>query len=106
MGLAARALHEFTDLLPLVPLGELTEPPAALGTSTVTAIRSGLYWGAVGGVRELAEQLSAGHSPPPELFLTGGPARIWPERCRTRCGSSHISFSAESPWRGERNRPA
>ena len=72
MGLAARALHEFTDLLPLVPLGELTEPPAALGTSTVTAIRSGLYWGAVGAVRELAEQLSAGHSPPPELFLTGG----------------------------------
>ena len=72
MGLAARALHEFTDLLPLVPLGELSEPPAALGTSTVTAIRSGLYWGAVGAVRELADRLSAGLTPPPELFLTGG----------------------------------
>jgi len=72
MGVAARALHEFTDLLPLVPLGELSEPPPALGTSTVTAIRSGLYWGAVGAVRELAEQLSAGLAPPPELFLTGG----------------------------------
>jgi type III pantothenate kinase len=72
MGLAARALHEFTDLLPLVPLGELSEPPAALGTSTVTAIRSGLYWGAVGAVRELAERLSVGLVPPPELFLTGG----------------------------------
>ena len=72
MGLAARALHEFTDLLPLVPLGELPEPPPALGTSTVTAIRSGLYWGAVGAVRELAEQLSIGVTPPPELFLTGG----------------------------------
>jgi type III pantothenate kinase len=72
MGLAARALHEFTDLLPLVPLGELSEPPMALGTSTVTAIRSGLYWGAVGAVRELAERLSAGMVPLPELFLTGG----------------------------------
>jgi type III pantothenate kinase len=72
MGLAARALHEFTDLLPLVPLGELSEPPAALGTSTVTAIRSGLYWGTVGAVRELADRLSAGLTPPPKLFLTGG----------------------------------
>ena len=72
LGLAARALHQFTDLLPLVPLGELSEPPPPLGTSTVTAIRSGLYWGAVGAVRELAERLSAGISPPPELFLTGG----------------------------------
>jgi type III pantothenate kinase len=72
MGLAARALHEFTDLLPLVPLGELSAPPPALGTSTVTAIRSGLYWGAVGAVRELAERLSAGIDPQPELFLTGG----------------------------------
>jgi type III pantothenate kinase len=72
IGLAGRALHEFTDLLPLVALGELSEPPPPLGTSTVTAIRSGLYWGAVGAVRELVERLSAGLAPRPELFLTGG----------------------------------
>lgn len=89
MGLAARALHEFTDLLPLVPVGELSAAPPALGTSTVTAIRSGIYWGAVGGVRELVERLSADIVPTPELFLTGAagpslaralgtPARIAP----------------------------
>jgi type III pantothenate kinase len=72
--MSARALHEFTDLLPLVPLNELAATPPALGISTVTAIRSGLYWGALGGIRELISQLSSGQSPPPAIFLTGGAA--------------------------------
>lgn len=74
LAMTARALHEFTDLLPLVPPGELNDPPAPLGLSTVTAIRSGMYWGAVGAVRELVERMSAGFAPRPELFLTGGAA--------------------------------
>ncbi len=74
MELSSRALNQFTDLLPSVTFSEFSAPPAALGTSTVTAIRSGLYWGMVGAVRELAERLSADFSPPPELFLTGGAA--------------------------------
>ena len=41
MAMAARALHEFTDLLPLV---EVQEPPDALGKSTTEAIRAGVYW--------------------------------------------------------------
>ncbi len=57
--MSARALHEFTDLLPLVSLNELGASPPALGVSTVTAIRGGLYWGAVGGIRELIARLSA-----------------------------------------------
>jgi len=65
---SARALHEFTDLLPLV---EVSEPPPALGKSSIEAIRSGLYWGAVGGVRELVKQLSE-DPPAPQIFLTGG----------------------------------
>lgn len=68
IGTSARALHEFTDLLPLV---DVTEPPPALGKSSIEAIRSGLYWGAVGGVRELVAQLA----PDPlaaQIFLTGG----------------------------------
>ena len=70
MAIAARGLHEFTDLLPLV---EVQEPPAALGKSTLEAIRAGLYWGAVGAVRELVARLSAAHSPV-EILLTGGAA--------------------------------
>ncbi|HEV2968701.1 MAG TPA: type III pantothenate kinase [Pirellulales bacterium] len=72
--MSARALHEFTDLLPLVSLSDLAEPPAALGISTVTAIRSGLFWGGIGAVRELTSRLAVGLPQPPELFFTGGAA--------------------------------
>ncbi len=70
MAMAARALHEFTDLLPLV---EVQEPPAGLGKSTAEAIRAGVYWGAVGAVRELVSRLAERHAPV-EILLTGGAA--------------------------------
>jgi type III pantothenate kinase len=71
LAMSARAMHEFTDRLPLIPYEELAEPPPAVGRSTVPAMRSGLFWGAVGAMKELAAQLAAGHAPP-EVFLTGG----------------------------------
>ncbi len=58
IAMSARALHEFTDLLPRIDMAELAEPPPALGTATVAALRSGLFWGAVGAVRQLVEQLT------------------------------------------------
>jgi len=70
IAMAARALHEFTDLLPLV---EVDESPAALGTDTVSAMRAGLYWGAVGAVRELVARLASEYSAS-QVFLTGGAA--------------------------------
>lgn len=73
IALAARALHEFTDLLPLSPLAELDDPPDPLGTTTDAALRAGLYWGAVGGMRELIERLSR-HDPDADVLLTGGAA--------------------------------
>lgn len=55
--LAARALHQYTALLPLIPLEPvLASPPDAIGRNTADAIRSGLYWGHVGAVRELLRQ--------------------------------------------------
>jgi len=71
---SARAMHEFTDLLPLVEMWKLGEPPPPLGTATAEAMKAGLYWGAVGGVRELVARLSAGLDSRPRLFLTGGAA--------------------------------
>ena len=47
LAMSARAMHEFTDLLPLVDVSELSEPPPALGTATEEAMRSGLFWGTV-----------------------------------------------------------
>ncbi|MGC4005893.1 MAG: type III pantothenate kinase [Pirellulales bacterium] len=74
IGMSARALHEFTDALPLIPMRELEEPPPAIGAETTAAMRSGLYWGAVGAMRELLTQFSHGLAQPPEVYLTGGAA--------------------------------
>jgi type III pantothenate kinase len=72
IGISARALHHFTDLLPLVKMSELAVAPPALGTATVPAIRSGLFWGAVGAIRELVARLSRELGGDPHVFLTGG----------------------------------
>ncbi len=76
--MSARALHAFTDLLPLVDASELTAPPPALGVATVPAIESGLFWGSVGAVRQLIEQLQHAASDDrreeADVFLTGGAA--------------------------------
>jgi type III pantothenate kinase len=77
IGTSARALNQFTDLLPKSSLEELATPPPALGTSTLPAINSGLYWGAVGAMRELIARLSetlGDANSTPEVFLTGGAA--------------------------------
>jgi type III pantothenate kinase len=87
IGMAARALHEFTDLLPLLDVREFHEAPAGLGTSTVEALESGLFWGAVGGIRELVGQLSSIEDRrPPTIFLTGGGAATIAE---------HLSLNAK-----------
>jgi len=74
IGMSARALHEFTDQLPEIAMHELDEPPLALGKNTADAMRSGLYWGAVGAIRELITRLGADLDVRPQVFLTGGAA--------------------------------
>lgn len=81
IAMSARALHEFTDLLPLVDTTDLAAAPPPVGTSTDEAMQSGLFWGAVGAIRELVRQMTAtlpsppdarDHAAEPEIFLTGG----------------------------------
>ena len=85
IAMSARALHEFTDLLPQIDMAELAEPPPALGTATVAAMRSGLFWGAVGAVRQLVEQ------------LTGRPAtpRSFSPAVRARSSRSSMGTAAQ-----------
>ena len=73
IGMLARALHEFTDLLPLSEMNEIRDAPEPLGKNTIAALRSGLFWGAVGAMREITTRLGA-RLPNPQLFLTGGAA--------------------------------
>lgn len=90
--LCAKALHEYTALLPLVQMSQLLDEaqPLELGRNTEAAITSGLYWGHVGAVKELMRRLmharssdagDPGPSPAaaselPLLLLTGGAAPL------------------------------
>ena len=88
--LMAKALHDYTALLPQVEVG----PPAPVlpGRSTVPAMQAGVFWAVIGGIDRIA--------PPhlgvavPHIFLTGGdaewiapvlemadfPRTLWPEQ--------------------------
>jgi type III pantothenate kinase len=87
---SARALAEQTDALPQVTLEFLDKPPAALGTSTVPAIESGIYWGAIGAIRELVTQLSAPFQIQPDLFITGGASRQMADLLATHGTVRHV----------------
>jgi type III pantothenate kinase len=87
---SARALAEQTDALPQVTLEFLDKPPAALGTSTIPAIESGIYWGAIGAIRELVAQLSAPFQTRPDLFVTGGASRQVTDLLKTHGAVRHM----------------
>jgi type III pantothenate kinase len=74
IGMSAQALHEQTDALPLLATRILDRPPEPLGKSTTEAIESGLFWGAVGGMQEVARRISDSQGQRPAIFLTGGAA--------------------------------
>lgn len=72
--LSARALAEGTDLLPNVDATFRAEAPQVIGKSTTEAIRSGLFWGGVGAIRELVARTTAELQTSPQIFVTGGDA--------------------------------
>jgi type III pantothenate kinase len=73
--MSAEALFGGADLLPLAMLAPEAEVPAVVGKNTEAAIRSGLFWGAVGAVREIVTRMSAELASPPHVFVTGGDLR-------------------------------
>jgi type III pantothenate kinase len=57
--LSARALHQYTALLPLIDVETLGDvPPQPLGRGSHEALRSGLFWGQLGAVKELIDRMS------------------------------------------------
>jgi type III pantothenate kinase len=71
LSLSARALNHFTHALPLVRVFEPADP---IGRSTDEAIRSGVFWGTLGGVRELVARLRDVLGGSALVYLTGGDA--------------------------------
>ncbi len=100
--IAADALHTYTDALPRVSLAEdisaaesgacenaakNTPPFSPVGKNTRQAIQAGLYWSAVGAIRELTVQMAKNLAFPPHLYLTGGGAEL-----------AARGLGAEMPW--------
>lgn len=77
--LCAKALRQYTALLPLIEMNAVVDAeasPAELGRNTHAAIRSGLYWGHVGAVKELLNRMVGAASSAPLVLLTGGAAPL------------------------------
>jgi type III pantothenate kinase len=102
LALSARALHQQTAQLPLVsPSGN--PAPAPWGRSTRPALDAGVFWSAVGSIRELLARQAAGLEPAPWLVFTGGDAAAlapWIDRDDARIvpdlvleGLARVAFS-------------
>ncbi|MCH2113477.1 MAG: type III pantothenate kinase [Pirellulales bacterium] len=76
LAMSSAALHAGTSSLPYVRADSAARPPAAVGMSTSGAIAGGLYWGAVGAIRTVAELQTRPDEPPPHVFVTGGDAPL------------------------------
>jgi type III pantothenate kinase len=92
--LGAEALAARTALLPRVAL-EL--PAHAIGTSTVTAMQSGIVIGYIGLVRELVAtitaELAGNRGPQPKVILTGGWSQAdWAEEIRADAIDPHLTL--------------
>lgn len=84
--LSAYALHDYTARLPLIDTdslsnrGDNVDAPLP-GRNTTDAIKSGLFWGQLGAVRELSKRMARsatgdfGETSDPILVLTGGGGR-------------------------------
>jgi type III pantothenate kinase len=71
----AEALAGSTDALPLITAPLESGPPEIIGKSTEKALKSGLFWGNVGAIREFITQMRRGLDGEPEVFVTGGDAQ-------------------------------
>jgi type III pantothenate kinase len=73
LGVTARALHLLTAQLPLI---DLRHVPAAWGRGTQDSLEAGVFWGTVGGVRELLARQTADLGGDPVVIWTGGDAAL------------------------------
>lgn len=69
--LCAKALHDYTDKLPLVAI---SKPSSPLGKTTATHIQSGIYFGLLGAIERISFELAQLSSSPSsvKLLATGG----------------------------------
>ena len=70
------ALHRAAAQLPRI---DVRRPPAVIGTSTVPAMQSGVYWGYVGLIEGLVRRIREERGTPMKVVATGGLAETFCE---------------------------
>jgi type III pantothenate kinase len=74
VNLSLEALHQAAAALPHV---DISKPQRVIGTNTVACMQSGVFWGYVGLVREICDQIKAEHGKPMKVISTGGLAPLF-----------------------------
>ncbi len=76
--ISAKALEEYTAMLPLV---DLSPPETPWGRDTAEAISGGIVFGAAGALREVVERYATALGCWPELIVTGGDGELIARHC-------------------------
>lgn len=74
VNLSLEALHQAAAALPHV---DVTRPPSVIGSNTVACIQSGIFWGYIGLVRGICQQIEAEYTKPMQVIATGGLAPLF-----------------------------
>lgn len=77
--MCSKALNEQTSKLPYVPIKRVEK---ALGKDTHSAILSGIYWGTIGSINKIVEELSNEINFKPAVIATGGGAELFAEHIK------------------------
>jgi type III pantothenate kinase len=78
INLSMEALHMATALLPRIPVRHPGTAPV-VGTSTVAAMTSGVFWGYIGLIEGLVARIKAERGGPMTVIATGGLAPLFAE---------------------------
>ena len=74
INLSMQALHEAAAQLPRIAI---EKPPKIIGTDTVGAMQTGVYWGYISLVEGLISLIKAEYSKPMKVIATGGIASLF-----------------------------
>lgn len=74
VNLSLEALHNAAAALPHV---DITHPDKVIGTNTVACMQSGIFWGYVGLIKEISQQIMQEHGKRMKVIGTGGLAPLF-----------------------------
>ncbi len=78
LGISAASLEEHTAAL---PLAQISPTSCAFGRNTEQAIRAGIFYGAIGALREIVERFATELGKWPTLVATGRDAQMIADEC-------------------------